>query len=142
MLGFLVTVEEKSMEVQNNRPVSLAQNASQPKSVATMEKGQDLPSGGISLPSVEIKAPPKVPEFEPKDLDKAVKDLQAYVDGLGRDLSFRRDESVGRNVITVRDSQTNQVVRQIPGDEVLAIARQIEADLNELRAGMLLKGDA
>jgi flagellar protein FlaG len=102
------------------------------------QKGQDLPAAGTSLPSVEIKAAPKVPEFEKMDLDKAVEDLQAYVDGLGRDLSFRRDDSVNRNIITVRDTSTNEVVRQIPGDEVLAVSRQIKADIDELRAGLLL----
>jgi uncharacterized FlaG/YvyC family protein len=41
----------------------------------------------------------------------------------------------------VRDSSTNQVVRQIPGEEVIAISRQIKEDLNALRAGMLMKGE-
>ena len=123
------------MEIQNTMPKAMPASASGPE-------GQVLPAGGkATAQSVEIKAPPKVPEFEPKDLDKAVQDLQAYVDGLGRDLSFRRDESIDRSIITVRDSSTNQVVRQIPGEEVIAISRQIKEDLNALRAGMLMKGE-
>ena len=123
------------MEIQNTMPKATAASVSG-------TEGQVLPAGGkATVQSVEIKAPPKVPEFEPKDLDKAVQDLQAYVDGLGRDLSFRRDESIDRSIITVRDSSTNQVVRQIPGEEVIAISRQIKEDLNELRAGMLMKGE-
>jgi flagellar protein FlaG len=123
------------MEIQNTMPKVTAASVSG-------TEGQVLPAGGkATVQSVEIKAPPKVPEFEPKDLDKAVQDLQAYVDGLGRDLSFRRDESIDRSIITVRDSSTNQVVRQIPGEEVIAISRQIKEDLNELRAGMLMKGE-
>ena len=123
------------MEIQNTMPKATAASVSG-------TEGQVLPAGGkVTVQSVEIKAPPKVPEFEPKDLDKAVQDLQAYVDGLGRDLSFRRDESIDRSIITVRDSSTNQVVRQIPGEEVIAISRQIKEDLNALRAGMLMKGE-
>jgi flagellar protein FlaG len=123
------------MEIQNKMPNATAASMSG-------EGGQVLPPGGkASAQAVEIKAPPKVPDFEPKDLAKAVQDLQAYVDGLGRDLSFRRDESIDRSIITVRDSSTNQVVRQIPGEEVIAISRQIKEDLNELRSGMLMKDE-
>ena len=69
------------------------------------------------LPPIEAKAAPKVAEFEPKDIDKAVEDLQNYVEALGRDLSFRRDESINKSIITVRDANTNQLVRQIPAEE-------------------------
>jgi flagellar protein FlaG len=91
--------------------------------------------------SVEIKAPPKVIEFEPADLDKAIADLQKYVEGLGRNLSFRRDESIDRSIITVRDATTNKLVRQIPAEEVVAIARDIKRDVDANRVGMLLRGN-
>lgn len=121
------------MEIQNKMPNATAAGMSG-------EGGQILPPGGkTSAQAVEIKAPPKVPDFEPKDLAKAVQDLQAFVDKLGRDLSFRRDDSIDRSIITVRDSTTNQVVRQIPGEEVIAISRAIEEGLNKLHAGMLMK---
>ena len=63
------------------------------------------------------------------------------MDGLARDLSFRRDESIDRSIITVRDANTNQLVRQIPAEEVVEIARQIKQDLDAKRAGMLLRGE-
>ena len=92
--------------------------------------------------SLEMKAPPAVKEFEPADVDKAIADLQKFVEGLGRSLSFRRDDTINRSIITVRDSTTNQLVRQIPAEEVVAIARDIRQDLEAKRAGMLLKGGA
>ena len=90
------------------------------------------------MPSVAVKAAPQVPEFKKLDVDKAIEDLQAYVDGLGRSLSFRRDETIDRSVITVRDTNTNQVVRQIPSEEVVAISRQIRDEMMEMRAGLLM----
>lgn len=94
------------------------------------------------LPAVEIKAPPEVKKFEGADLDQAVADLQKFVEGLGRNLSFRRDDSIDRSIITVRDASTNQLVRQIPAEEIVAIAREIRQDLDAKRAGMLLAGGA
>ena len=127
------------MEIQNKNAPPVNQQA-QPSSGAV--KRQDMPAGGNNSPSVEIKAPPKVPEFDVSDLDKAVEDLQEYVKDLGRNLSFSRDDALNRDVITVRDAETNEIVRQIPGEEVLAISRQIKEDLDELRAGILMNGKA
>jgi len=121
------------MEITNNRQaMQLAQ--AQPATPA----GKALPQEGKEMPSVAIKAAPPVPEFEPKDLDKAISDLQAFIDGLGRSLSFARDESINRSVVTVRDTQTNQVVRQIPSEAVIAISRQIRDEMAEMRAGLLM----
>ena len=91
------------MEISNNRQ-SVQQAQSQPATPA----GKALPIEGKEMPSVAIKAAPPVPEFEPKDLDKAISDLQAFIEGLGRSLSFARDESINRSVVTVRDTQTNK----------------------------------
>jgi len=125
------------MEIQNKSAQTASQSTQPSQGVVNR---QEVPGNGSKLPSVEIKAPPKVPEYDVSDLDKAVQDLQQYVKDLGRNLSFTRDEALNRDVITVRDRETDEVVRQIPGEEVLAISRQIKADLDELRAGMLLKG--
>ena len=94
------------------------------------------------MAGIEAKASPVVPEFEKLDLEEAVEELQAFVDSLDRSLSFRRDESIDRSIITVRDANTNQLVRQIPAEEVVEIARQIREDLDAKRAGMLLNGEA
>lgn len=99
---------------------------------------QDLPSPGSVMPAVEAKAAPKVPEFKAKDLAKAVEDLQAFVDRLGRDLNFRMDEKIDKTIITVMDANTSQIVRQIPSEEIVSIARQINDSLQELRAGLLM----
>jgi len=121
------------MEISNNR-----QNVQQAQSQPATPAGKALPSDGKEMPSVAVKAAPQVPEFKKLDVDKAIEELQAFVDGLGRKLSFARDESVNRSVITVRDTTTNQVVRQIPSEEVIAISRQIRDEMMEMRAGLLM----
>ena len=125
------------MEVTINRQ-GMQTVASQP----AMPAGKALPQEGKELPSVAIKAAPPVPEFKELDIDQAIADLQAFVEGLGRSLSFARDESIDRSVITVRDTQTNQVVRQIPSEEVVAIARQIREEMVEMRSGILMDKNA
>jgi len=121
------------MEISNNR-----QNVQQAQSQPATPAGKALPQEGKEMPSVAIKAAPPVPEFKKLDIDKAIEELQAFVDGLGRKLSFARDDSINRSVITVRDTMTNQVVRQIPSEEVVAISRQIRDEMSEMRAGLLM----
>jgi len=127
------------MEINSSASVQGANVAAQPAKVAAAGPGNASVAG--KLPTVEIKAPPKAPEYKPQDLDKAVQELQAFVEGLDRSLSFRRDESIDRSIITVRDANTNQLVRQIPAEEIVEIARQIRQDLDAKRAGMLLRGE-
>lgn len=111
-------------------------------SAPASSRRQDLPSPGSVMPPVEAKAPPKVEEFEPRDLTKAIEDLQSFVDKLGRNLNFRMDDQLDRTIITVRDANTSQVVRQIPSEEVVSIARQINDSIAEIRKGLLMKDRA
>jgi len=121
------------MEISNKE--SMARVAASPVDRAR----QSLPASSRQEVPEMAKAAPQVPEFEKKDVAAAVGELREFVSKLGRDLAFRVDEGLDRSIITVLDSNTNQVVRQIPNEEVVAIARQIKEQLAEMRAGILLK---
>ncbi|MGE0080915.1 MAG: flagellar protein FlaG [Thiohalomonadaceae bacterium] len=56
------------------------------------------------------------------DLGKAVAEVAQYV---RRDLNFSLDEESGRTVVKIIDAQSNEVVRQIPSEEMLALARHL-----------------
>jgi flagellar protein FlaG len=57
----------------------------------------------------------------------------------GSELTLEFDDAVGRTVFRLVDSQTGAVVRQIPSEEVLAIARALAEDAP---SGALLRTDA
>jgi flagellar protein FlaG len=77
----------------------------------------------------ESNTPPDSQASAPSDalLTRAVSDINEYVQNVQRDLRFSIDEDSGHTVITVLDSETEEVIRQIPAEEVLAIARNLEA---------------
>ena len=126
------------MEIDSGAKPAMAGQANQAAKVAAT----GLVQTRQKLPPIEAKAPPKVADFEPKDIDKAVADLQDFVASLGRDLSFRRDDSINKSIITVRDTNTNQLIRQIPAEEVVEVARQIKESMDKLRSGVLMNGEA
>lgn len=88
--------------------------------VAIDPTGKDVSRGGKVLPA-ETEPPPAA------DVEEAVRKLNELVAKQQRDLSFHIDEASGRTVITVLDAATARVVRQIPSEEVLALARALSA---------------
>jgi flagellar protein FlaG len=43
-----------------------------------------------------------------------------------RNLAFSIDDETKRSVVTVKDSESGDVIRQIPSEEVLALAERIQ----------------
>ena len=63
-----------------------------------------------------------IPQIDADELQAAVKDIAQNIQIVQRLLQFSVDEISGRTVITVVDKETKEVVRQIPSEEVLALA--------------------
>ncbi|MCL1878187.1 MAG: flagellar protein FlaG [Defluviitaleaceae bacterium] len=71
--------------------------------------------------STPAPAPPERRE-EPRSealLQRAVREVNASLGTYGRHLDIRHHEATNRVVVTVYDSRTNEVVREIPPQEVL-----------------------
>ncbi len=61
-------------------------------------------------------------------LKEAITRLNEYVQSVQRDLQFNLDESSGKTVIKVLDRNTQEVIRQIPDEFVLKLARNLHQD--------------
>ena len=57
----------------------------------------------------------------------SVQELNNSPQLISRNLEFRVDENSGRTVITVRDSETNEIIRQIPNEQFLAVSGRLKA---------------
>ncbi len=75
-----------------------------------------------------------------QDVRNAAEVLNEFVEKIQTNLSFSIDEGSGRSVITVTDTQTGDVIRQIPAKEVLAVANLIRESTtsNIEKVGFLL----
>jgi flagellar protein FlaG len=61
-----------------------------------------------------------------QNLQDAIGKLNDMMVSSGRGLNFSMDEKLGRPIIYVKNSQTGEVVRQIPNEVVVRIAHGIE----------------
>ena len=62
-----------------------------------------------------------------QQLDEAIETLNAAVKESPTALSFSRDDSSNRFVVQVTDTETGEVIRNLPGEAVLRVARQLES---------------
>jgi flagellar protein FlaG len=94
---------------------------------------------GVLSQRPQVTTPPKVQIEMPKPADiqydagkikqslqDAVRILNEQVSSKSQGLGFSYDESINRPVITVRNNETGQVVRQIPGEDVLRMAHNLD----------------
>jgi len=58
--------------------------------------------------------------------------IEKYLQSHGRSLEFSVDEDSGKLVVSVRDKHTGELIRQIPNEETLRLARSLGAQPNAL----------
>lgn len=97
---------------------SPANNSAQ-TAVSTVDPGKNLPPINTVQPTSKI--------------EKAITEINDYVQTVSRDLQFSFEEELplGRAVIKVLDTETQEVIRQFPAEEVIAIAKRINQQLEE-----------
>ncbi|MCQ4326879.1 flagellar biosynthesis protein FlaG [Stutzerimonas stutzeri] len=61
-----------------------------------------------------------------ESLGEAVSSIKDFVQSIRRDLNFDLDDSTGKMVVRVTDRATGEVVRQIPTEEALRLAENLE----------------
>jgi flagellar protein FlaG len=105
-------------------------------SVATEARANPPDTAKQQAPAPE-QAPPAA-EPSRKEVDAAVESANHAPNVAAHNLKFRVDEQSDRVVIKVVDKETGETVREIPPEEMLAIADSIE----RYQKGLLLSQEA
>jgi flagellar protein FlaG len=74
----------------------------------------------------------------PAQVKAAVALANQQLDQTNRELTFVFDDKLGRMLVKIVDKRTNTVVRQVPSEDMLAMARALETRTQ----GVLLKSKA
>lgn len=61
-----------------------------------------------------------------QEVTKLAEKLKENIQNVHRDLVFSVDKKLGKIVVKVVDSQTHEVIRQIPSEEMLALAHNMD----------------
>jgi flagellar protein FlaG len=93
---------------------------------------QSAPENTSSAPDARVAvvaAAPQAPqEAKPsrQQLDEAVKAVNDFVNPVNNSLQFRVDDDTGKTIVKVIDKATNEVIRQFPSEEMIAIAKALD----------------
>ena len=83
-------------------------------------------------------------------LDKAVASVKEFIESTNRQLDFKVDEETGRTLVRVIDPDSGDLIRQLPPEELIAVAEVLEqlGSQKEARSangglsGLLLRAEA
>jgi flagellar protein FlaG len=104
------------------RLISSQGNPVQPNSEISLHGASPQVEESNSIPKVE----PITPEEKQRQIESAVTSMAEYVQSIKRDLQFSVDEDTGRTVVKVLDSHTGDLIRQIPDQTFLELARKLK----------------
>ena len=83
----------------------------------------------VRPPPLERPAEPRV-QFDPQNLHENLKEaiaqLHKQLADSGRSLGIRMDDVLNTPVVTVRNTKTGEVIRQIPSEAVIKVAHTFE----------------
>jgi flagellar protein FlaG len=100
------------------------------------------PQSELAKVKQEAQKPPVVEQqkaaTDPKALKRMTEELQRRVGGADAQIQFSVDESTGISVVKVTDRTTHEVIRQIPSEEVLQIAKNVD----HYKEGLLVNSKA
>jgi len=86
---------------------------------ATEKTGKVLPSENV----VKVAQ-----EADTETVESAVSKLNDYVQTTSRKLNFQVDDDSGKTVIKVYDRESDKLIRQIPNELVLELARRLNEE--------------
>lgn len=98
-----------------------------------VESGKGLPQTETSVASEQVSR---------ESVEQAVVQISDFVQNVARELQFQVDDVSGYTLITVKDRDTEEVIRQIPSEEVVALARYIAESGGYPVKGALLNSES
>jgi flagellar protein FlaG len=72
------------------------------------------------------------PPVEIPKIESVTRQIDSYLRSMNKSLQFRVDQATGEMVVTIRDDETGEVIRQVPGEDALRIAQRIEDSLSAM----------
>jgi len=63
-----------------------------------------------------------------KNVEEAVAKLKDYVQSIERNLNFELDDASGLTIIKVYDADSEKLIRQIPGEDIVNLAQKLNQE--------------
>ncbi len=91
--------------------------SSQPGKVAGARESPPSPTATSDAVRADVKM---------DDLKQALSEVQSAISLVTNDLQFSLDEDTGKTIVKIVDRETDEVIKQIPSEEILRIAKALD----------------
>ena len=81
-------------------------------------------------PAEPVRQAPAAPPVEVRKIESVTRQIDSFLRSMNKSLQFRLDESSGRMIVSICDAETGEVIRQVPGEEAMRIAQNLENRLS------------
>lgn len=119
-------VSSATSQVSAAQPQSSSQAAQNSESVAAAQKKEHQNTQKVEQLSVA-----ETIEEKNKEVEATVNAINDFMEQFQRTLNFSVDEDAGRTVVKVIDKTNDEIIRQIPSEDFLAISKHID-EMNNL----------
>ena len=128
-----------SADIINNQVARNIPRVSLPQSqnAQPVNRQNDAVQNGNNVPPAEVEI--ESPDLE--QLTEAVAKLNDHLQNVRRDLHFSIDDASGQTVVRVVNTETEELIRQIPSEEVLRISQTIKEQMENL-PGLIFESSA
>lgn len=92
---------------------------SRPGAQQTATRSAESVPGAVTVGTLDAR-------FGNAQIEEVLENLRQVLAPVARNLLFSLDEESGETVIKVVDSSTDEVIRQIPSEEILAISKALD----------------
>jgi flagellar protein FlaG len=116
-----VQADNKAVQRENISQAVTAENVQAEKVVNQTKEAERVKPQSNSEPSSVIS-----PELSHDKVEEAVASLNAFVQLMDRNVSFEIDTHSGRDVISVFEKETKELIRQIPSEETLELLKRMD----------------
>lgn len=113
--------------VGGNLPTSPVPQQSQPQDKLARTISM-LPEQTATSPASQIQGTPATGGAQPSrnEVEESVDTLNQFIKSLNNPMLFSIDDDTGKTVVKIVDSTTQEVIKQIPSEEILSIAKALD----------------
>ncbi|HRQ59072.1 MAG TPA: flagellar protein FlaG, partial [Azoarcus taiwanensis] len=126
---------ERNMSISSIAPVvtpPMAASTGSSQGKPIQQGTGTAPNGAATNPADNAAQRAKAPNARPntvpdlETLQSALTDVKAALSVVTSDLRFTIDDDTGRTVVKIVDKETDEVIKQIPSEEMLRISRALD----------------
>ena len=88
--------------------------------------GEQLPDAVGLAPSTNVAGTQTSATDQKRQVEAAVKAVKEFIQPMASNLAFEMDDDSGRTVIKITEASSGELIRQIPSEEMLEIAKALD----------------